>query len=1040
MTKPAILTLWLLVSLACGRSAPPVQLKIDEPQEHEISGGDIDVYHIRLAADQFIRVVTDQRGIDVVVSLFDPVGRPLIEVDSPTYDFGPEVLEALVEAPGDHRFEVRAGGSAGAAGSYRVGIEALRPAVGDDRARAAAAGIFAEGEALRRGGESEAASDKLTQALERWRSLGDAAGQAHVLYRLAGINRRQGDGHQASEHYRSALVLFRQAGDQRWQAKTLTFLGRTLFFRYQLREALEAYQEALPLARQAGDRRLETNLYHNLGHTHQQLGEVSPAIDAYSRARELWLAIDDPSRNLGHTLHNLGVLYRSLGELRVALDYFEQAEELKSELGQTANLAVTLEQMGQLYSEQGDLELAAESHLRALARWRQTEDRQREAITLSSLAQVHAKAGHREAALATYQQVVETLHQLGDRREEAKALRHLGSTYTQLNEPDKAVEALRRAVTLHRQVGDVFKESQTLTSLARAERRRGDLAVALAAIEAALAGFDSVRGKAVRPDLRASFFATVAPAYELHVDLLMDLHQLRPAAGHDAEALAASERGRARSLVEVLAGAGLKGKPDPEILEHKRRLAERINRRERERQELRASAASDERIEAVEKQLRQEREQLLWVREGIRARSPPVPRPLATAEIRRQLLDDDTLLLEYMLGEERSFLWSLTSESLAGVELPPRREVESMAREAYRRLLKSSRRESLTETRAALCELSRTLLAPVAGRLTRRRLLIVADGALLYIPFAALPKPQTASFYSPPSGGSPRRPARALEDCASAPPLVVDHEVTNLPSATMLAVLRRETAGRKPAAGQLAVVADPVFTTDDRRVGIPPVTASLPPAAGWKSIQLRRSAAGVGLRFERLPFSRREAESIIAALPAGESFGALDFAASKETVRGGLLAGYRIVHFATHGILNNEHPELSGIVLSLVGEDGSERDGFLRAHEIYDLDLPAELVVLSACRTALGKEIRGEGLVGLTQSFLHAGAARVLVSLWSVGDHSTAELMSRFYRHLFAERLRPAAALRQAQVGMWRDSNWRAPYHWAGFVLQGEPR
>jgi CHAT domain-containing protein len=198
------------------------------------------------------------------------------------------------------------------------------------------------------------------------------------------------------------------------------------------------------------------------------------------------------------------------------------------------------------------------------------------------------------------------------------------------------------------------------------------------------------------------------------------------------------------------------------------------------------------------------------------------------------------------------------------------------------------------------------------------------------------------------------------------------------------------------------------------------------------------SEAGTTEGFPRLPFSRREAESIAALAPAGQSIKALDFRASRETVIKTNLAGYRIIHFATHGLLNNRNPELSGIVLSLVGIDGRPQNGFLRLHEIYNLKMPIDLVVLSACQTALGKEIRGEGLIGLTRGFMYAGAARVVASLWKVDDAATAELMKQFYRGMLVKGLPPAAALRDAQTQIRRQARWRSPYYWAAFVLQGE--
>jgi CHAT domain-containing protein len=190
----------------------------------------------------------------------------------------------------------------------------------------------------------------------------------------------------------------------------------------------------------------------------------------------------------------------------------------------------------------------------------------------------------------------------------------------------------------------------------------------------------------------------------------------------------------------------------------------------------------------------------------------------------------------------------------------------------------------------------------------------------------------------------------------------------------------------------------------------------------------------------RLPSSREEAEAILAAAPEGQAFTATDFKANKAILESPEMSQHGILHFATHAVLNSEHPELSGIVLSLVDEQGRAQDGFLRLHDIYNLNLPAELVVLSACQTALGKEVKGEGLLGLTRGFMYSGAKRVMASLWKVDDGATAEFMREFYQGIFKRGLKPAAALRAAQIEMRKKRQWRFPYYWAAFVLQGEYR
>jgi CHAT domain-containing protein len=271
----------------------------------------------------------------------------------------------------------------------------------------------------------------------------------------------------------------------------------------------------------------------------------------------------------------------------------------------------------------------------------------------------------------------------------------------------------------------------------------------------------------------------------------------------------------------------------------------------------------------------------------------------------------------------------------------------------------------------------------------------------------------------------------------------------SLPSASVVGVLRREMGERKSAPKTLAVLADPVFDKNDQRVRATikaqqveeqhHIEKDSEKTAPPSDLQRATRALSVN-RFDRLVLSRREAELITALASGGQPLKALDFAANRATATSPELGQYRILHFATHSLLNNQQPELSGIVLSLVDEQGRPQDGFLRLYEIYNLKLEADLVVLSACQTALGKEIKGEGLVGLTRGFMYAGTPRVVASLWKVSDEATAELMKRFYQKMLRDGLRPAAALRAAQVSMLKEKPWAPAYYWAGFVLQGEWR
>ncbi len=330
------------------------------------------------------------------------------------------------------------------------------------------------------------------------------------------------------------------------------------------------------------------------------------------------------------------------------------------------------------------------------------------------------------------------------------------------------------------------------------------------------------------------------------------------------------------------------------------------------------------------------------------------------------------------------------------------------------------------------------LLAPVAAQLGAKRLLIVAPGALQLTAFGALPSPTHPS-------------ALSSRDNV---PLIVGHEVITLPSASTLAMLRREPAPRAKATRLVAILADPVFSLDDERFAETSLKISSSSAistgasdtptgghVGANNQPLREDGeAPLYLALPRLFRTRWEAQQIASLAPPGSVVQALDFDASRETASSTEVSSSRIVHFATHAVINAAHPELSGVALSMFDQRGQPQDGFLRALDIFNLTLSADLVVLSACRTALGRDFKGEGLIGLTRGFMYAGAPSVVGSLWETDDKATAELMVRFYRKMLKENLRPGAALRAAQVEMWRDKRWQASFYWAGFTLQGEWR
>jgi len=397
-------------------------------------------------------------------------------------------------------------------------------------------------------------------------------------------------------------------------------------------------------------------------------------------------------------------------------------------------------------------------------------------------------------------------------------------------------------------------------------------------------------------------------------------------------------------------------------------------------------------------------------------------------ELQQGLLDNRTALLAYFLGDRVSYLWAVTRSRISVHTLPSRERIEFEARKLYTLLATRERQKGETEKERydrvqrsdaeywkTAAGLSKTLLGEAARDLGVDRLVVVGDGALNRIPFSALPRPE----------GDPVAEPR---------PLVTRYEIVRLPSVAIWKAL----AGRRLASAvpekRLAVLADPVLDTRDPRLSSREKPTTVLAASPFTTLRGVPSAVS---RMPRLLSTREEAKRILKLVPEGEEFEALGFDANLSLVASGELADYEVVHFATHGVVNSEHPELSGIVLSLFDPEGNPEKGFLRLHDIYDLKLPVRLVVLSACSTGLGKEIRGEGLIGLVGGFLSSGTQGVIASYWDVEDDATAELMSRFYRHLFVEGLSPSKSLQMAQASMWSEKKWLSPELWGAFEFQG---
>jgi CHAT domain-containing protein/tetratricopeptide (TPR) repeat protein len=929
------------------------------------------------------------------LTLFDPHGRQLLQVDSLTAASAPpwpaEEIHWVADAPGELRIELTL--PAGFRGPCGLRLAARRQATAADRRRALAEADLARAHELRRTRKPEpcrAGIAPYESAERRFADLGLPRRRAEALLGLGQLQ------HECLQENDAALQTFTRteplfADDPAFESTVRQHLGELRYALGDLDGAIGEYRRALELRRQLGERAREALTSNSLGFALYLRGRYDEAAASFDRAIALWQDSDDPGER-AKTLLNRGHLHLDLGEADQARERFNAALALFRQAKDRNNEAATLNALGLLDLNVGRPGAALEPLQGALA-LRPPGTRGR-AVTLTSLGVAFRQLGRLQEARRAYAEALPIFRSAGDVREEARSLGNLGRLEAATGHDTAALGHFDRALGLFRTIADPPELARILEGKAWVLRRRGDLDAARGLMEEALAAVERHRFGQTSYTTRAAFFATRQDSYGFLVDLLMEMHRKAPAAGYAAAALEVSERSLARSLLDGLAGqietgARLhRGGAAPELHARERELENEIDVLVSRQTRLTQDSSATALLRPIEAALRSRWGELDRVRAGLRAGDPRYaaltqPRPWSAAEIQRELLDPETLLLEYRLGEERSHLWAVTPDTLESFELPGRADIEGVARQAHDLLARSRSRKAELSAGVQLAKLSRLLLDPVAPLLPGKRLLVVGDGILQSLPFAALPEPGAGE------------------------PLVARHEVVVLPSVSVLGELRREVAGRPPAPKTLWVLADPDFSG----------------------------------RFEQLPYTRQEAAAILELASAPERFVVQGREARRAAVLDGALRDYRFLHFATHGSFAATDPGGGQLVLAQTDPRGRpEANGFLHLADIYELDLRADLVVLSACQSALGREVRGEGMMGMTRGFFYAGAERVLVSLWNVNDRVTAELMRDFYRGILAEGLSPAAALRQAQDAIRRQPHRRSPYYWAGFTLQGEWR
>ena len=902
---------------------------------------------------------------------------------------------------------------------------------------------------------------------------------------------KQGHADQALGYLQTALSLYTQANNQRGMAAARDALGDLYLVQGQYKTALDHYQKAFEAFTAAAGKDQKTEAVTT--------GLASKAGATTGAAAETAASTADNGFNANLMLAKIGDTNFRLGQLANAGAAYALMSVKKPE----SAVAKTTRRFGGLGGIVGSISTGRvdvatpTSTAIGLLEAKKELDEYRVAIVYMTYElgmgriafannDLPTAKNHFENALSAGSGALPVVAKLGQTRRFRTAAR------TSLGDVALKEGRYKDAAKLFDDAADGAKDDKRLDLMWPAQRGRGRSLwlqatqekdnnktmklrdQALDSYREALQTIETVRAGSLRADeSRTTFLASTKDVYDEAVSAFAEM-ALTTAAGaalsaksldYAAEALRISEEGRARSLLDMLAEVNAQiteGVP-ADLLKRKQ---ENLDRQQEIAAQLTGvSFAADEKKKPsdLEKELEKLQTDFDEIENQIRTASPryaslTAAQPSSLADIQQKVLDEKTVLLEYALGNDASYLFAVTPAGISLFKLPPKTDVNKLATDFRAQLIppKLQRRlvgidvaeeqrglglsqgpsENVDAFAAASNALYKAVIEPVANLIGDKRLVIVADGALNYVPFEAL------------VAGSAGASAASSGDYTSLNYLIKSNEIVYAPSASVIAAIRSSSAPAA-AANSILVVADPVFNPDDSRLkGIRvSETSGESRGLGLALESAVTDVAGTGeaaspsgrLRLARLPGTRAEAEAIanIARAGGAKSDTWIDLGASEERIDGADTANYRIVHIATHGLLDVERPQFTGIVLSLVGN--TTADGFLRTDEIFNLKMRPALVMLSACETGLGKEKRGEGVIGLTRAFMYAGAPTVGVSLWSVADKSTAELMTDFYKRLLSPDTRsPAAAMRDAQLAMIAGKKYSAPFYWAPFVLVGE--
>jgi len=877
---------------------------------------------------------------------------------------------------------------------YQKALALCEQAGNKDCTAVALAGI---GAAYSGRGDSARAIENHQKALEISEQTGNKANAALALHGLAGDYQDRGDYPAALDDYRRSFALAESVGDKVRMAAVLNGFGRAHTLMGETDLALDYLQKSLAMFEELGEKGGIATAVNNIGIVHSLRGDYGSAMRFFQQGLTAAEEIGNKI-GIGFGLGNLGIVHRRQGNYALALEYQQRAWKLHESIGSQPGVLRALNNIGTLYTLMGEYARADEYYKKGLVLSETLKSKAETANLLSNIAWNSRMRGDYESALESSEKTVQLRKELKDKWGAALALWGKARAYRALQDYARAAECAEGAVLIAREGGLRDVVADTLATLGTIYQASGQSARARATFEESISISDEIRSQLGSGEQQTQRFFEdkVSPYYGI-VDVL--------ASQGDAKmALAYAEKARARVLVDILKSGRVN-------------ITRAMTQREREQEhglrqtlttlnariaaEGRRAQADQNRIADLKSQLAKARleyedfqAQLYASHPDLKAHRGESP-PFTLEQAGELLPDSSSALLEYFVTDNSAFLFVLTAagnrlkdgRSQAVLKLYDlkidRKELVRRARDLNEKIAAND-----VEYAQGARELYDTLVSPASAQLQgKTSFVIVPDDALWETPFQALRT----------------RDGRFLIETAS---------IAYAPSLT---VLREMVRSRRPSRSTSLL-------------------AMGNPAVAGQTISRSKNVLMSG-SFEPLPEAERMVKGL-ARMYGLRSSKVYIGSEAREDLLKAEASHCRVLQLATHGVINNASPMYSHVVLAQ-SHDGKE-DGLLEAWEILQMDLNADLVVLSACETARGRIEAGEGVIGLAWALFVAGCPTTVVSQWKVESSSTTDLMLAFHRTLQAGTTK-SEAMRKAAMKLMSDKRYNHPFYWAGFVVLGDP-